>query len=81
MRDDKMEFTGTVIDHCKDIFRIQISENSVVQAKISGRMRMNKINVTVGDVVKVEVSPYDTSRGRIVSRVSRSAATAVDTTR
>lgn len=65
-----MDFTGVVIDHCKDIFRVQLANTTTeIKAKISGKMRLNKINLQVGDQVRVEVSPYDLTMGRIVSRL------------
>lgn len=65
-----MDFSGVVIDHCKDIFRVQLANTTTeIKAKISGKMRLNKINLQVGDQVRVEVSPYDPSMGRIVSRL------------
>lgn len=66
-----MEVVGEVIDHCKDIFKVQIEGGEqIVTAKLSGKMRQNKINLQVGDRVQVEVSPYDMSMGRIVFRMS-----------
>lgn len=70
---DRMEVSGEVIDHCKDIFKVQIDGGEqIVTAKLSGKMRQNKINLQVGDRVHVEVSPYDMSMGRIVFRMSTS---------
>ena len=70
---DKLELNGIVIHHCKDIFKVEIDGNPemIVTAKISGKMRLHKINLQVGDTVVVEVSPYDTTRGRIVTRGKR----------
>lgn len=69
MSDNLMELEGVIIQHAKDIFRVQITDKHVVLAKPSGKVRMNKINLDVGDRVKVEVSPYDTTRGRITYRL------------
>jgi translation initiation factor IF-1 len=70
---DRMEVSGEVIDHCKDIFKIRIDGGEqIVTAKLSGKMRQNKINLQVGDRVQVEVSPYDMSMGRIVFRMNSS---------
>lgn len=68
MSGDKIEIEGKVIDSCKGIFRVQL-ENSVIQCTMSGKIRKNSINILVGDFVKVEISPYDLSRGRITYRV------------
>ena len=50
-------------------FRITVSDVHVVLAKLSGKMRKNKIRVVLGDKVKVNVSAYDPSRGFITLRV------------
>jgi translation initiation factor IF-1 len=66
---DRLEFDGVIIDHAHDIFRVEVKgSQNVIRAKLSGKMRMNKINLEVGDHVRVEVSPYDLSNGRIVFR-------------
>ena len=49
-------------------FRVGIEGGHVILAHISGKMRMHYIKLAVGDRVAVEVSPYDLTRGRIVSR-------------
>ena len=66
-----MEMIGVVLDHSRDIFRVRVDgTDQVVTAKLSGKMRQNKIDLQVGDRVKLEVSPYDTSMGRITFRIS-----------
>jgi translation initiation factor IF-1 len=50
------------------MFRVQLDNGHVVLAHISGKMRMNFIRVLEGDRVKIELSPYDLSRGRITFR-------------
>lgn len=70
---DRMEMVGVVLDHSRDIFRVRVDgTDQVVTAKLSGKMRQNKIDLQVGDRVKIEVSPYDTSMGRITFRISSS---------
>lgn len=49
-------------------FRVECEEGHVVIAKLSGRMRKNRIRVVLGDEVTVAVSPYDSSRGLITFR-------------
>lgn len=62
---------GVVLDHSRDIFRVRVEgTDQVVTAKLSGKMRQNKIDLQVGDRVKLEVSPYDTSMGRITFRIN-----------
>ena len=50
------------------MFRVELPNNQVVLAHISGKMRMHFIRILPGDKVKVELSPYDLSRGRITYR-------------
>jgi len=70
---DRMELVGVVLDHSRDIFRIKVEgTDQIVTAKLSGKMRQNKIDLQVGDRVRLEVSPYDTSMGRITFRISSS---------
>ncbi|MEM6794354.1 MAG: translation initiation factor IF-1 [Acidobacteriota bacterium] len=49
-------------------FRVQVTEDHAVLARIAGKMRKHRIRVLPGDRVSVEVSPYDLKRGRIVYR-------------
>ena len=51
------------------MFRIELENGHRVLARLAGRMRRNRIRVSLGDVVKVELSPYDMERGRIVYRL------------
>jgi len=66
---DKMEFEGVVLDSCKGKFVVQVSEHLNVTCTLSGKIRMNSVKILVGDRVKVEVSEYDTSKGRIIYRM------------
>ena len=50
------------------MFRIKVTENHKITAVISGKMRQNKIQILTGDRVRVEVSPYDLTRGRVIYR-------------
>jgi len=70
-RDDKISMTGSVIESNKGLFRIKLdgTTDAVVTCKPSGKIRQNKINIVVGDKVKVEMSPYDLTRGRIMFRL------------
>jgi translation initiation factor IF-1 len=65
---DKMELVGTVIEMNKGIFKVKISDNHIVLARLSGKIRTNNVHILCGDNVVVEVSPYDMSSGRIVYR-------------
>lgn len=50
------------------MFRVELENGHVVTAHISGKMRMHYIKLMPGDKVKIEMSPYDLSKGRIVFR-------------
>ena len=50
------------------VFKVKLPNGHVVTATLSGKLRMNYIKILVGDTVKVEVSPYDISKGRITWR-------------
>jgi translation initiation factor IF-1 len=50
------------------MIKIKLENNHTILGHISGRMRQNKIQILEGDTVKVEISPYDLTRGRIVYR-------------
>ena len=50
------------------MFRVELQNGHIVTAHISGKMRMNYIKILPGDKVKLEMSPYDLSKGRIVYR-------------
>ena len=50
------------------MFRVQLESGHVIIANISGKMRMHYIKILPGDRVKVEMSPYDLTRGRISFR-------------
>ena len=70
---DRMEMTGVITEFSKDIFKVQVCEQDggqLVTCRLSGKMRQNKINLAVGDAVKIEVSPYDITMGRITFRLS-----------
>jgi translation initiation factor IF-1 len=50
------------------MFRVELENGHIVTAHISGKMRMNYIRILPGDKVKLEMSPYDLTKGRIISR-------------
>jgi len=68
-REDRMELIGKVIESLPGtLFEVKTSTGQIVLATLSGKMRQNHIMVLPGDDVIIEVSPYDTSRGRIMRR-------------
>jgi translation initiation factor IF-1 len=70
IKDDKsLEVGGTVIEALPDaMFRIELSDKSVIIAYLSGKMRFNRIRVLIGDRVLVKLDPYG-GKGRIVKRL------------
>lgn len=50
------------------LFRVELEDGNVVLCHLSGRMRMNFIKILPGDKVKIEMTPYDKGKGRIVYR-------------
>jgi len=68
-KEDVIEVEGTVTEALPNTqFRVELDNGHNVMAHISGKMRMNYIRILPGDRVKVELSPYDLSRGRITYR-------------
>lgn len=70
MKEEAIEFEGTVVEPLPNaMFRVKLKDRDhVVLAHISGKMRMNFIRILPGDMVKLEMSPYDLTRGRITYR-------------
>ena len=66
---DRLEFEGTVIDSNKGQFKVQVTDNYTVLCTLSGKIRTNSVRILLGDRVKIEVSEYDPTRGRIVYRI------------
>lgn len=68
-RSDLIEAEGTVVEaYPNALFRVELENGHQVRAHVSGKMRMHFIRILPGDKVKVELSPYDLTRGRIVYR-------------
>lgn len=61
------------------MFRVELDNRHEVLATVSGRMRMNYIRILPGDRVKIEMSPYDLTRGRIVLRMQHTDSAHADT--
>lgn len=68
-KEEQIEMTGKVIDTLPNtMFRVELENGHVVVAHISGKMRKNYIRILTGDSVKVELTPYDLTKGRITFR-------------
>ena len=68
-KEEQIEMDGTVVDTLPNTtFRVELENGHIVTAHISGKMRKNYIRILTGDQVKVELTPYDLSKGRITFR-------------
>jgi translation initiation factor IF-1 len=69
MAKDIIEMEGKVIETLPNtVFKVELENGHIVTAHISGRIRKHYIKILNGDKVRVEVSPYDLSKGRITYR-------------
>ena len=69
-KEDQIEMEGKVIETLPNtMFRVELENGHVVTAHISGKMRKHYIRILTGDSVKVEMTPYDLSKGRITFRM------------
>ena len=68
---DRLELDGIVTDtHPGGMFTVELVDTRLkIIATVCGKIRQNFIKIVAGDKVKLEISPYDTSRGRIVRRI------------
>lgn len=68
-KEDCIEVEGVVVEPLPNaMFRVQLENGHKILAHISGKMRMHFIKILPGDKVKIELSPYDLTRGRITYR-------------
>ena len=68
-KEDVIEVEGTVVEALPNTnFKVELENGHVVLAHISGKLRMNYIKILPGDKVKLELSPYDLTKGRITWR-------------
>src|SRR5208283_4942457 len=68
-KEEALQMEGEVVETLPNTtFRVKLKNGHVVTAHISGKMRKNYIRILTGDVVTVEMTPYDLTKGRIVYR-------------
>ena len=68
-KEDIIEVEGKVIDVLPGgQFKVELKNGHIVEAHVSGKIRMNYIRILAGDTVMLELSPYDLTRGRITYR-------------
>ncbi|AJD48204.1 MAG: translation initiation factor IF-1 [Alcanivorax sp.] len=69
-KEEQIELEGVVVDTLPNtMFRVKLDNGHEIIAHISGKMRKHYIRILTGDRVKVEMSPYDLSKGRITFRM------------
>ena len=77
--EDKIQVEGTIIEALPGTqFRVRLDNGHDVLAYLSGRMRKYYIRILLGDRVRVEMSPYDLTRGRIVYRQKEAHEAPID---
>ena len=70
MAKDEIIVVGTVLEALPNaMFKIELDQQQQILAVLAGRMRMANIRIVAGDKVRVALSPYDLTRGRIVWRI------------
>ena len=68
-KEEAIEVEGVVREALPNtMFRVELNNNHIILAHLSGKMRKHYIRIVPGDTVKVELSPYDLTKGRIVYR-------------
>ncbi len=68
-KEDTLKLDGKIQELLPNMtFKVELENGKVVLAHLSGKMRLRNIRVSVGDVVTVEISPYDLSKARIIYR-------------
>ena len=68
-KDDVIEVEGKVLEIIPGgKFKVELTNGHVIEAHVSGKMRLNYIRILPGDKVTIEMSPYDLSKGRIIWR-------------
>ncbi len=71
-KEERIEFEGTVIEALPNaMFKVEIENGHRVLAYVSGKMRTRFIRILPGDKVRLEISPYDLTRGRITYRLKK----------
>lgn len=68
-KEDPIEVEGNVVESLRNgMFRVELENGKVILGYLSGKIRRYRIRVLKGDLVRVELSPYDLNKGRIVYR-------------
>ncbi len=74
-KDDSIEVQGKVVEALHSgHFKVELETGQTILAYLAGKMRIHYVRIVPGDRVKVEISPYDLTKGRITYRVKHEAA-------
>lgn len=69
VKQEKIEFEGEIIESLPNAtFKVRLTDGRMVLCHLSGKMKIYHIKVMIGDKVKVEMTPYDEKKGRIIQR-------------
>ena len=68
-KNDTIEVEGKILEVLPGYrYKVELANKHVIEGHVSGKMRMNNIRIVEGDIVVIELSPYDLTRGRITYR-------------
>ncbi len=68
-KEESIEMAGVVVESLPNTtFKVKLENEMIITARISGRMRKHYIRILTGDKVRVEITPYDLTKGRITYR-------------
>lgn len=71
-KEERLEFEGKVVEALPNaMFRVEIESGHIILAYVSGKMRTRFIRILTGDKVRLEISPYDLTKGRITYRLKK----------
>ncbi len=69
---DVIEFVGEIVEALPNaLFKVKLQAGQVVMGHLSGKMRIHYIRVVPGDRVRIQMTPYDLTKGRIVTRLNK----------
>lgn len=71
-KSDVIEIEGVVVEVLRNaVFKVKLVNGVIITAYLSGKLHLNNIRILIGDQVKVEMSPYDLTKGRIIWRMKK----------
>ena len=67
-KEDLIELEGVVVDIARNDIKVQLGNGHIITGYLAGKLRVHSIKILIGDKVKVKMSPYDLTKGRITYR-------------